>query len=214
MTAQAEHMSMPSRAPGAKQRRFRNFLLEPRFQLKYTGMVVAVTVVVASVLGYVALQYSMGQTQALNMQMMELKRAQGEQLDDQFIADMESYARDEDERVRNHVILGILVMTFALGFTGVIVTHRLVGPAYRLRRLLNGIGAGRIQVGFGLRKGDELQDVFEAFRLMVLALRDSHMSDIAKLDAAIEKAKASGVSDEVLADVLAVRDRLRDAIGA
>lgn len=212
MTAQAEHVARPSWIPGARQRRLRNFLLEPKFQLKYTGMVVAVTVVVASVLGYIALQYSMGQTQALNMQMMELKRAQGEELDDQFIADMESYARSEDERIRNSVILGILVMTLALGFTGVIVTHRLVGPAYRLRSLLNGIGAGRLKVGFGLRKGDELQHVFEAFRAMVVALREAHSGDIARLDAAIEKAQASGVSEDVIADVRAVRDRLRAAI--
>lgn len=212
MTAQAESVAMPSRPPGAKQRKLRNFLLEPKFQLKYTGMVVAVTVVVASVLGYIALQYSMGQTQALNMQMMELKRAQGEEVDDRFIADMEAYARAEDVRVRNSVILGILVMTLALGFTGVIVTHRLVGPAYRLRRLLAGVGAGRIKVGFGLRKGDELQHVFEAFRAMVGGLRDAHATDIARLDAALEKARAAGVSDEVLADVLAVRDRLRAAI--
>jgi hypothetical protein len=212
MTAQVEQVARPSRAPGAKQRKLRNFLLDPRFQLKYTGMVVAVTVVVASVLGYVALQYSMGQTQALNMQMMELKRAQGEEVDDRFIADMEVYARQEDERVRNSVIVGILVMTFALGATGVIVTHKLVGPAYRLRYLLSGVGAGRIKVGFGLRKGDELQDVFEAFRAMVLALRDAHAGDIERLDAAIEKARAAGVSEDVVSDVRAVRDRLRAAI--
>ncbi len=209
MTTHADSIASPSRPPGAKQRKLKNFLVDPKFQLKYTGMVVAVTVVVASMLGYVALQYSKGQTQALTIQML----ASGADIDDQFITDIEGYAREEDARVRNSVILGILVMTLALAFTGVIVTHRLVGPAYRLRRLLKGVQAGRIQVGFGLRKGDELQEVFEAFRAMVLALRDAHVADIDRLDAALEKARAAGVPEETLSDVRDVRDRLRAAIG-
>ena len=48
-----------------RQRKLRNYLLDRRFQLKYTSMVVLVTVTVAGGLGYVAYGFSKGQTEAL-----------------------------------------------------------------------------------------------------------------------------------------------------
>lgn len=205
-------MTTYSRMPGSGQRRLRNFLLDPRFQLKYTSMVVAVTVVVASALGWLAYGYSTGQTELMSIQRMEREVAHGS-IDEAFVASLDQYAREADAQVRNGVIAGILILTLTIGFTGVIVTHKLVGPAYRLRRLLRDVGKGRIQVGVGLRKGDELQEVFEAFRLMVESLREAHHGDIAKLDAALDSARAAGVPDDVLMQVAEVRDRLRDALG-
>ena len=61
MTAEAQSLSPSGRAH--PPRKLRNFLLEPKFQLKYTGMVVGVTLVVAAVLGFQAYEYSTGQTQ-------------------------------------------------------------------------------------------------------------------------------------------------------
>ena len=55
--------------PGAPKRKLRNYLLDRRFQLKYTSMVVAVTMVVASILGTLAYQESKGQTEALQIQL-------------------------------------------------------------------------------------------------------------------------------------------------
>jgi hypothetical protein len=49
MTAQAQPVSQSPRSTHPP-RKLRNFLLEPKFQLKYTGMVVGVTLVVAAVL--------------------------------------------------------------------------------------------------------------------------------------------------------------------
>jgi len=212
MTAEAGRVTTYSRMPGSGQRRLRNFLLDPRFQLKYTGMVVAVTVVVASALGYLAYGYSTGQTELMNIERMEQQAATGA-IDEAFITSLDAYAREADAKVRNGIVLGILILTLTLGMTGVVVTHKLVGPAYRLRRLLRDVGKGKIQVGVGLRKGDELQDVFEAFRLMVESLRESHHADIAQLESALEKARAAGAPDEVLGEIAAVRDRLRDALG-
>ena len=51
-----------------KQRKVKNYLLDRRFQLKYTGMVLLVTIAVASVLGYVAYDFSRGQTEAFTAQ--------------------------------------------------------------------------------------------------------------------------------------------------
>jgi methyl-accepting chemotaxis protein len=204
MTAQAQPVSQSPRTH--PPRKLRNYLLEPKFQLKYTSMVVAVTVVVAAVLGYQAYRYSTGQTEMLNIERMQSK---GADVDAQFIASMEEYARAADRKVLLAVLGGIAALALALGVTGVVVTHRLVGPAYRLKQMLRDVSAGRMQVAGKLRKHDELQDVFEAFAQMVDNLRATRERDIEELDLALEKARSAGASDEALALVRAVRDRMQ-----
>jgi nitrogen fixation/metabolism regulation signal transduction histidine kinase len=94
----------------------------------------------------------------------------------------------------------------------VVVTHRLVGPAYRLKQLLRDVSAGRMQVAGKLRKHDELQDVFEAFQHMVESLRATREQDIEDLDRALDKARSAGASDEALALVRAVRERMQASL--
>jgi methyl-accepting chemotaxis protein len=207
MTAQAERISYRS-GPQAK-RRLRNYLLVPRFQLKYTAMVVGVTVVVAGVLGLQAYSYSTGQTEMVTINKMEAK---GSAIDDRFIRDLEEYSRQADRKVALGIASGVLLLALALGITGIIVTHRLVGPAYRMRMMLREVRDGRLKVSGRLRKHDELQDLFEAFQEMITALRTAQEKEIALLDGAIERAKAAGTPSDAIADVEAVRDRMRKSL--
>ncbi len=186
------------------KRHMRNYLLDPRFQLKYTGMVVGVSVVIASVLGYFAYDYSKGQTEALTIQM-----AMQPDLDPEVASDLEGFARELDQKVLMSIIGGILLLALALGFTGIIVTHKLVGPAYKMRRLLREVADGKLKVVGGLRKGDELQELFEAFAVMVEALRDAQSNEVAALDAALAAARERGIEDEALASIVSVRDRMQ-----
>lgn len=213
MTAEAQRLSSH---PGRTHppRKLRNYLLEPKFQLKYTGMVVSVTLVVAAVLGYQAYKYSTGQTELLNIEKMESATVSGAITDAQFIADLEGYAREADRKVALAVIGGIGVLALALGFTGIVVTHRLVGPAYRLKQLLKQVSAGSLHPAGSLRKHDELQEVFTAFQDMVTSLRGRREQELAALDDAIERAKASGASEAALEPVRALRERLREVLAA
>ena len=127
-----------------RQRKLRNYLLDRRFQLKYTSMVVLVTVAVAGSLGYVAYGFSQGQTEALTAHI-----AAQPDLDTETAEDLERFARQEDRKVRNAIIIGVLLLTLALGVTGILVTHRVVGPAYRMRRLFEGIREGKLQITTG-----------------------------------------------------------------
>jgi hypothetical protein len=104
----------------------RNYLLDRRFQLKYTGMVLLVTVSVASGLGYVAYRFSRGQTEALTAHI-----ASQPDLGADTASDLEEFAQQEDRKIRNAIVAGVLLLTLALGLTGIMVTHRVVGPAYR-----------------------------------------------------------------------------------
>ncbi|MEM9193222.1 MAG: hypothetical protein AAGF12_28870 [Myxococcota bacterium] len=186
--AQAD--AQPIAKSGPPKRRLRNFLLDKGFQLKYTSMVVLVTVVVASVLGGFAYWFSKGQTESLSINM-----AMQPDLFPEVADDMEAWAEAEDRKVLSAVIGGILVLALAVGFTGIVVTHRVVGPAYKLKRLISHVADGHLEVAGRLRKGDELQDVFLAFERMVLDLRERQEDEVRRLTEAIEaveKARAGG----------------------
>ncbi|MEM9865670.1 MAG: hypothetical protein AAF938_28945 [Myxococcota bacterium] len=202
MGSQAE-----AKAKGPPKRRLRNYLLDPRFQVKYTSMVVVVTVMIAAVLGYFAYDYSKGQTEA-----MSLSIAMEPGLNPEAADDLEGFAEAEDQKVLTAIVTGIIVLALALGITGIIVTHKVVGPAYKMRLLLNEVGKGKLKLVGRLRKGDELQELFEAFADMIERLRETQAQEIAELEEAIELARKDGVSEEAIAHVIHVHDRMKAAL--
>lgn len=197
----AEGLAQSSAPP---KRRLRNYLLDPRFQLKYTGMVVGVTIVVAAVLGYFAYDYSRGQTEMLMAQQAELPGMGAESW-----ALIQESAQEEDRKVLFAIVGGIMVLALAIGVTGIMVTHKVVGPAYKMKKLLGEVATGHLNVHSRLRKGDELQDLFEAFAHMVETLRARQAEEVAQLDAALAQASAAGVSEEGLAPLREVRQRMQ-----
>ena len=190
-----------------KQRKVSNYLLDRRFQLKYTGMVLLVTVAVAGVLGYLAYDFSKGQTEAFTTQL-----AAQPDLDPAIASDLEQLARQEDRRVRNAIITGVLLMTLALGITGIIVTHRVVGPAYRMRRLFEHVSEGHLEVTTGIRKGDELQDLYRSFAEMVESLREQRAEEIERLEDTLIKMEAAGVQSAYVTELRALLDRIRKGV--
>ena len=90
------------------QRKMRNYLIDRRFQLKYTGMVLLVTVSVAGGLGYLAYGFSQGQTEALTAHI-----ASQPDLDPETATDLEHFAQQEDRKIRNAIVAGVLLLTLA-----------------------------------------------------------------------------------------------------
>lgn len=192
---------------GAPKRQLRNFLLDRRFQLKYTSMVVGVTLIVASLLGAVAYSESKGQTEALQIQL-----AVQPDLDPQVAAHLDAFGKQRDRQMLAGIMAGIALLTLALGLTGIVITHKIIGPAYRIRKLLAAVARGHLRVEGALRKGDELQDVFGAFNDMVNTLRARQSEEIAQLDAALQRARASGISDRDLQAFRSLRDRMQSQL--
>ena len=190
-----------------KQRRMRNYLIDRRFQLKYTGMVLFVTVSVASGLGYVAYGLSQGQTEALTAAI-----AAQPDLDADTASYLEEGAQQEDRKIRNAIVAGVFLLTVALGLTGIIVTHRVVGPAYRMKRLFAHVGEGKLEVVTGIRKGDELQELFHSFADMVESLRDQRSEEIEQLEQTLIKMEAAGVQSTHITELRAVLERIRKTV--
>lgn len=202
-------MTDTAAAPRGKhpQRRLRNYLLDTRFQVKYTSMVVGVTLLVAGVLGAVAYDQSHAQTE-----MMQLNMATSSaELTPEVQEFIEESAREYDRNFLMSIILGVLAMTTALGVTGIVITHRVVGPAYKLKSLFRDVAQGHLRVYGRLRQGDELLDVFLEFEAMIEKLRAKQREEIDQLDLILARARDSGPS-ELVTELEALRARMEDEL--
>ena len=188
---------------GPPKRRLRNYLLDARFQLKYTGMVVGVTLVVATILGYVAYEQSRGQTEMMQLNLMESGATE---------AFIQEAADEYDRNLLLGILGGISILVVSLGVTGILVTHRVVGPAYKLKSLFNYVADGHLKLYGKLRKGDELWDVFLAFESMINKLRANQEREIEQLESVIERARSAGSDAAVIADLERLRDRMADEL--
>lgn len=223
---------------GRHQRRFKNYLLDAHFQLKYSSYLVAIAVVLSAGLGVMLWRTSnevIDQSWAAVRQGEEVV-ARGKEvvaesqkvsavvqmniIKDPVYSDspalLEAFKSDaakQDERLKmqqaqlvkqaaglkeqaaglahqQKVMLWTLCGALALlvlliGLAGIIVTHRVAGPIFKMKSNLKAVARGRLAVPTPLRKGDELVDFFEAYRSMVIALRERQEGEIAKLDQAI-----------------------------
>lgn len=244
-------------ATGAKpRRRLRNYLLEPRFQLRYAGLLAGVTLLVFGALGAVilrsghvaaeisngavdlanvaanqaerALQESRTSAQLLQLQrltdnggdpavarqmgaQLALHEASGQQAlrAVQRQREQARLQRLEIERIRLRTVWLVVGAGLALGLAifavGIVLSHRVVGPSYRLKQLFWKVSRGDLTITEKLRDGDELVDLFEAFTSMVAALRAQQANDLTSLDGAY-RALAKAHPDEA-----GVKD-LREAI--
>jgi nitrogen fixation/metabolism regulation signal transduction histidine kinase len=81
--------------------------------------------------------------------------------------------------------LGGFIVLVAIG--AVVITHRIVGPLFRVKRMAREVAQGMIRPPtYGLRPSDELQDVFEVMASMIKELRERTEADLG----AVEKAAA------------------------
>ena len=220
----------PRTAAGRRDRKFKNFLLDARFQLKFAGYIVVLTLIVAGMLGAFlgyttttlftqAQQAVDARTQAAetskelgtctlnndlakNMDnpdfMAELEKKSAE-IDKKYEAERLSIVAQRDQLTTQQKVTllalvgGLLMFVVFIGLASVVTTHRIVGPLFRVKRMANEVSTGKLRPpSYGLRPGDELKDVFEAFASMVTFLRAKHEADLKSLTDAIAAAKAKG----------------------
>lgn len=91
-----------------------------------------------------------------------------------------------EQRMIGTVLVAVLAfLVVAVGLAGIVVTHKVAGPIFKMKKQLRALAEGDYTVPYPLRKGDELVDFFEEFRSMVTALRKRQAEEIALLDRAI-----------------------------
>ena len=106
---------------------------------------------------------------------------------------------------------GFTLLVVLIGFMGIVVTHKVAGPVYKMKRHLREVANGRLQVPNRLRRGDELVDFFVAFEGMVLSLRERQEQEIQALDRAIRILEPKAEPGE-LEPLMKLRDEMKAAL--
>jgi nitrogen fixation/metabolism regulation signal transduction histidine kinase len=110
------------------------------------------------------------------------------------------------------LIGGLTVLVVLIGLVGIYITHKVVGPIYKMKMLLRQVGDGKLNFHSKPRKGDELQDLFQVFEATVEKLKARQAEEVQELTEAMDEAKKTGASDEAINKIGRVRDQMRAAL--
>ncbi|MRG93266.1 HAMP domain-containing protein [Polyangium spumosum] len=118
----------------------------------------------------------------------------------QQAAELERQAAAVETQQRNLIVglvlaLGLLVA--CIWIAGIVVTHKIAGPVFKMKRMFSRVGEGHLALHERLRKGDEMQDFFESFDQMLGNLRAQKQREIAQIDEVITRMEADASSDGV-----------------
>jgi sensor histidine kinase YesM len=162
--------------PKAK-RHIRNFLIDKNFQMGWVLRVTLVTTVIVGIMGY----FLYG-TLAESTELVKITAMSQEGMSP---AAQEAFIKQGDsDKARTLLILGggLVGLVLLLGLMTIVATHKIAGPAYKIRRLLSSIDGDHLQLWAKLRKGDELHEVFQEFDDMVQRLREARHQDVKELE--------------------------------
>jgi len=219
---------------GAYKRSVRNYLLDSRFQLKYSGFLVLVAVVISGVMGAVLYETTLavvGESSALvdeskkvsevsRMNIRDLASDSPELLTefnreadahDKALSDQQARLIHGQQLMIESLVGGLALMVVLIGLLGIYFTHKVAGPIFKMKRLLKQVGDGHLHVDARLRRGDELTDFFDTFTEMVKGLRQMESRQLEDVEAAI-KALEGGSREETAAALGRVRDAMNQAL--
>jgi hypothetical protein len=222
MTTQAP--AAPAEKTGRHQRSIKNYLLDAPFQLKYTGYLIGVALVISIVLGVFLWRTSNKVVDESNkisdVVKMSIKNDPIYGDNPELMKSFTDSSAESDNRVLQQqramlgsVVGGLTLLCVLIGLLGIYITHKVAGPVYKMKMLLKQVGQGKLNFPRGgLRKGDELQHFFDAFLKMADDLKARQRNEVELLEAGIASAKSSGASDEALAKIIAVRDEMKASL--
>jgi hypothetical protein len=216
---------------GRHQRSIKNYLLDAPFQLKYTGYLVGVALVISIVLGVFlwrtsnkVVDESAKVSDVVKMSIKndpiygdnpELAKAftDSSSESDNKVQQQQDKVAAQQRLMLYSVVGGLSLLCIMIGLVGIYITHKVAGPIYKMKLLLRQVGQGKLNFPRGgLRKGDELQHFFDVFLKMADDLKARQQREVELLDAGIESAKTSGATDEALEKILAVRDEMKASL--
>ena len=176
------------------QRR-RQYIVDRSFQLKYT-------LLIAFVGGAISLIFTswMWEAHKTNTEMLDLD------------ALLKSQVAATDQHLLWLYVGVTLLMMASLGLLGVLITHRVAGPAFVMERYLEVVADGAYPNLRPLRKRDELKGFFASLEKAVESLKARDLSEAERLETVISALEQSGADAETLATLKSIRDRKRQSV--
>lgn len=193
-----------------RNRKLRNYLLDGRFQLRYTALVVVSCLAIFLVLGYLY-QKEYRTTQKL----AEISAGLPGGGQDEFTAGFEAELEKEMDR-RSLVVAGVLlgavaVLVVCLALISIVVTHKAAGPVFAITKFVHRIREGDLSLPRPLRKGDHFEYLYKELVLLVESLNDKDRKLKIALDEALgmlENKAGNEESGRAAQKLRELRDRL------
>jgi hypothetical protein len=216
------------------KRSWKNFLLLRGMQLRYTGLLLTVTVVLYLMLGglYVH-QVTTSDEMLLNLEGVQVLLADsaGDEADEdseddgldsaeeaseeaEYLAEVSSFIEREQSGLVGLLFLALFALVALLFFGGITLTHRVAGPIYVVDRYLKEMAKGNLCPPRAFRKGDEFTFLHDDLVALCEALSTRERDDITRLKeiaAALETPEGLDTGRAKLSTLIEEkRDRIRE----
>jgi len=189
------------------KRKLRNFLIDRRFQLGWVARVAFTTALILGVMGYFLFCTLSESTEMMIAQTLTvdgLTQAAQERIIEKG---------ETDKWVTVGVLIGGLTgLLVLLSAMTIVATHKIAGPAVKIRKLLRSIDGEHLQLWGKLRKGDELAETFHEFEEMLRRLREARHQEIGELDAIAASLRQGGPAAEAATRVDKVALRYKESV--
>lgn len=176
---------------GGRKRHLRNYLLNKDLQLRFTLLIVAISVTLTSGLGFVVMRKAREASRIVQVRAMDPSDELAQQLVAQF-------AHNDKVMLAVLVVFGVL-WCLVLAAYSIVLTHKIAGPLHKVSLYFERMKTGRLGPVHNLRKGDELVEFFGTFKAAHDALRARTEADIVLFDKAAAALPPGPLRDEILA---------------
>ena len=148
-----------------------HYLIDRDFQLKYAFLLACVAIFVSILIGGIV-WYALDESYRVLQEAQLLEQPEVKSLIQQW---------------KNFLTFNLVIMLCAtiafLTLLGILITHKMVGPIFVLKKKFQAVSEGYYPTPMNLRKNDEFQDVKDQFNRMLGVLKRQTEEDIKLLEA-------------------------------
>ena len=157
-----------------RRRQLRNLLIDRSYQLRFTLAIAGVAASLTACLGALVYHALREASQVVALRMLDPTDLEATALQQQLL-------RNDRLLLAGLFGFGVVLVVLIAGY-GVLMTHKVAGPLFKISRHMNLIRDGRLARLDDLRKGDELTEFFATFRGMHEALGRGAVDEAALLE--------------------------------
>ncbi len=187
------------------KRRWRNYLVDVRYQATFTLPMVLVAAALFAGLGHVAMRKAESATK-IGITQIE---ATGTYLEN--AADNREALLNRERAIGYGIVVVGILLCLGLASFGLVLSHKVAGPLYRLRVELGKLRDGSFAPVAPLRAGDSLIDFYDRFRKAHDAMRVREQRDVHVFRRVIEAAEQEGTKNTEQLATLRARLEAKEA---
>jgi len=165
------------------KRKVRNYLLDVGLQLRYTATIVVVAIFLTAGLGFKMYQATRDVSKVILWTSL---------VDPASASELQSQFENSDKVVLWGIVGFGVVLVLSIGAVGILITHKVAGPLYKIASIFGRVRDNRLgPAPANLRKGDELQEFYGAFKEMHVSLRARAEDDVRVLGNVVSALEAA-----------------------